>query len=41
VKAPTIIASARAWAIAAAVVTGPIAPERMNGTAMIPWPAPQ
>ena len=41
VKAPTIIASASAWAIDAAVVTGPIAPPRMKGETMSPWLAPQ
>jgi len=38
-KAPHIIASAKAWAIEAAVVTGPIAPPRMNGATIMPCPA--
>ena len=39
--AQTIMASATACATLAAVDTGPIAPERMNGTTTIPWPRPQ
>ena len=36
VKAQHIIASASAWAMEAAVVTGPMAPLKMKGTTMMP-----